>query len=68
MLRTSRYKLVRYHGIGQGELYDLDTDPGEINNLWNATDHTEAKLTMLEALCDRMAFTMDPLPPRIASA
>jgi arylsulfatase len=68
MLRTSRYKLVRYHGIGQGELYDLDTDPGELNNLWNATDHTEAKLTMLEALCDRMAFTMDPLPPRIASA
>jgi arylsulfatase len=59
---------VRYHGIGQGELYDLNADPGEFNNLWNAADHIEVKSAMLEALCDRMAFTMDPLPPRIASA
>ncbi|MEK7795017.1 MAG: sulfatase [Candidatus Hydrogenedentota bacterium] len=33
-LRTDRYKLMRYHGIfDRYELYDLEQDPGETNNL-----------------------------------
>jgi arylsulfatase A-like enzyme len=66
MVRNARYKIVRYHGIDQGELYDLRDDPGEFRNLWNEAAHAPVKIRMLELLADRMAFTMDPLPPRVA--
>jgi arylsulfatase len=66
MLRNDRYKIVRYHGIDQGELYDLEADPGEFNNLWADPACIEIKTKLLGELCDRMAFTMDPLPPRVA--
>ena len=47
MLRDERYKLVMYHGIGLGELYDLDQDPGEFDNLWDDQDHSELKQQMI---------------------
>ena len=47
MLRDERYKLVMYHGIGLGELYDLDQDPGEFDNLWDDQDHSEMKQQMI---------------------
>jgi arylsulfatase len=70
MLRSERYKIVRVHGLGadQGELYDLREDPGEFRNLWNDNAHRETKERMLISLCDRMAFTSDPLPERTGSA
>jgi arylsulfatase A-like enzyme len=66
MLRTERHKLVVFHGREPGELYDLDRDPRETYNLWDAPDHQDTKLTLLRRLCDRMAFSADPLPPRRA--
>ncbi len=68
MLRDRRCKIVRVHGLGddQGELYDLEHDPGEFRNLWNNPEYAAVKIMMLTALCDRMAFTCDPLPERIA--
>ena len=35
MYRTRSHKLVVYHGHGLGELYDLDADPGEFDDLWD---------------------------------
>jgi arylsulfatase A-like enzyme len=64
MLRTERYKLVAVHGLGVGELYDLERDPNETHNLWDDPDHQPTKLALLERLCDRMAQTVDPLPVR----
>ena len=64
MVRTDRHKLVVYHGIGEGELYDLTADPGETRNLWNEPAAAGAKTDMLVRLCDRMAWTVDPLPER----
>lgn len=66
MLRTGRYKLVAMHGLGTGELYDLQADPTETRNLWSDDGYAGVKLAMLERLCDRMAWTVDPLPLREA--
>ncbi|HUU99021.1 MAG TPA: sulfatase-like hydrolase/transferase [Phycisphaerae bacterium] len=64
MLRTARHKLVVMHGQQPGELYDLAQDPAETHNLWDSPEHQEAKLALLQRLCDRMAWTADPLPLR----
>ncbi|MBS3763653.1 MAG: sulfatase-like hydrolase/transferase [Planctomycetes bacterium] len=64
MLRTETHKLVVAHGLDQGELYDLRQDPDERQNLWDDQDYKELKSALLKRLCDRMAFTVDPLPPR----
>lgn len=66
MLRTERHKLVVTHGLNIGELYDLAEDPNETNNLWAEPEHQALKLEMFQRLCDRMAWTVDPLPPRVA--
>ena len=67
MLRDERYKLVVAHGLEVGELYDLESDPGETYNLWATPAHQERKLSLLKRLCDRMAFTCDPLPERLGN-
>jgi len=64
MIRTDRYKLVDFHGHEPGELYDLEKDPNETHNRWTDRDYQTIKLEMLKRLCDRMAWTADPLPAR----
>lgn len=62
MVYDGRYKLSRYHTSREGELYDLETDPDEFVNLWDAPEYQEVKIRMLELLADRMGGTVDPLP------
>lgn len=70
MVATRRFKLVRCHGLPDGyisgELYDLEVDPGEVENLWDDSGYRDVRSDMLERLCDRMAWTVDPLPVREA--
>lgn len=41
-LRTDRYKYIRYHGIWDSdELYDIQKDPGESNNLIYDKEHAK---------------------------
>ena len=65
MLRTETEKIVVYHGTGQGELYDLRSDPDEFINLWDAPDHQAQKLRLLQQCFDASVFAMDPDPPRL---
>jgi arylsulfatase A-like enzyme len=67
MLRTGQYKLVAAHGLGTGELYDLAADPAETHNQWDNRLYLQVKCAMLARLCDRMAWTVDPLPLRQSS-
>ena len=64
MVRTDRHKIVISHGDRLGELYDLAADPSETVNLWDDPSAVPLKLDMLQRACDRMAFTVDPLPLR----
>jgi len=66
MIRTDHHKLVAVHSLGTGELYDLERDPAETRNLWDDDGHQEVKGLLLARLCDRMAWTVDPLGPRAA--
>lgn len=64
MLRTQTEKIVVYHGTGQGELYDLQTDPDEFTNLWDVPSHASLKLRLMQRCFDASVLNMDPLPVR----
>ncbi|MBN1901183.1 sulfatase-like hydrolase/transferase [Candidatus Sumerlaeota bacterium] len=64
MARTPHIKIVVDHSHSFGELYDLKKDPKETNNLWDDPDYRDVKMEMLLRVCNRMAWTVDPLPLR----
>jgi hypothetical protein len=66
MLRTRTHKIVVDHAHDEGELYDLVHDPLEKNNLWRDAGFLALKAELLTKLTHRMAFTVDPLPPRLS--
>ena len=62
MIRDERYKLVVYHGHNTGELFDLQTDPNEFENLWDDPAHAEIRFKMLLKNFDKLAFAVDTGP------
>jgi arylsulfatase len=67
MIRTAEHKLVAAHGHAPGELYDLRADPGETVNRYADPAFAATKAELYRRLCDRMAWTVDPLPEREAN-
>ena len=65
-IRTRTHKLTVAHGLATGELYDLEADPDEVDNLWDSPAHQAVKCGLLRRLLDLAAFTADPIPERIA--
>lgn len=65
MLRTPTHKMIVCHGTGEGELYDLEADPQELNNLWEDDSCQTLKMDLLLRLSARISFTADPLPERL---
>ncbi len=67
MYRDREWKVCVYHGDarGEGELYDLQADPGEHTNLWYDADYAEQRLEYTHRCFDRSVFTIDPWPPRV---
>ena len=57
MVRTRRWKLNFYAG-GEGELYDLENDPGETRNLYGDAAHAEKVAELKERLL-RWLMTAD---------
>jgi arylsulfatase A-like enzyme len=62
MIRKGRYK-IQLDMLGKGFLYDLETDPAEIKNLFDDPDHLPIKTDMLLELASAMMRACDPLPP-----
>ncbi|MBT3595921.1 MAG: sulfatase-like hydrolase/transferase [Verrucomicrobia bacterium] len=65
MLRSKTEKIVAYHGTDDGEIYDLEKDPNEFENLWNRPGEQDRKMRLLKWCFDTSVFTMDPMPPRL---
>src|SRR5262249_51239958 len=47
---NDRYKLTVYYRRDYGELFDLQEDPGEVNNLWDDSRHAALKCELIRQL------------------
>ena len=64
----ARYKITVYWHENYGELFDLEEDPGEIDNLWDDPNSTALKTDLIRKLLDA-ELGKEPLPmPRVAPA
>ncbi len=66
MIRDQRYKLINYHGHELGELFDLEHDPGEFDNLWTNSDYREIRFRLMQQNFDALAFAVDIGSPRVS--
>ena len=49
-IRTVRYKLINFYTDDTWELYDLETDPHEVNNVYGNSDFEEISIGLKEEL------------------
>lgn len=50
-VRTDRYKLIHfYNDIDEWEMYDLENDPREMNNIYNDAEYTELRQELTSQL------------------
>jgi arylsulfatase len=67
MYRTRSHKLCMYHDKKLGELYDLENDPWEFDDLWDSADHQKLKHRLIrEAFDAHVVLTTDMGSARIA--
>jgi len=67
MHRTRKHKLVVYHGKNVGELFDLESDPWEHENLWDHPDNARVKNQLIaESFDAHVLLTTDVGSERIA--
>ncbi|MNF07013.1 hypothetical protein D3C80_2070890 [compost metagenome] len=67
-LQTARYRLSVYEGAPWGELYDLETDPTESHNLWDAPALASTRQALLHQLLVTMISHSDASPNPTALA
>ena len=68
MIRADRHKLIVYHGLGIGELFDLREDPDEFTNLWDDPAMMSIKLGLMQQSFDALAFAVDTGSEQILSS
>jgi len=58
------HRLSHVQGVARehGELFDLEADPGETENLWNTGHPAQSRL--YERLSEALVDAADPLPER----
>ena len=66
MFFDGRHKCICYHGHGLGEIFDLESDPGEFENLWGRPDSLPLKADLLRRHFDAMMATGSAGPKRIS--
>lgn len=63
-----RYKITVYYNRPEGELWDLEADPGEVNNLWDEPAAADLKREMLLKLIWAEMGKEPMWMPRVAGA
>ncbi|MBX2838654.1 MAG: sulfatase-like hydrolase/transferase [Gammaproteobacteria bacterium] len=61
-LVTPRWRYTLYMDQTWGELYDLENDPDETNNLWESVEHREVRAELAERLAHQLIHQMDESP------
>jgi len=50
MIRSERWKLVHFLRESAGQLFDMENDPEERQNLWESPEHGEVKQALLDTM------------------
>ena len=59
-IRTAEYKLIHfYNDIDEWEMYDLRSDPKEMNNLFNRPEYSEKRDELTRLMRDTQTKYMD---------
>ena len=63
MYFDGRFKIINYHGKNYGELYDLEKDPDEYDNLWQRKEYQDLKNALIiknfdQAILNTRDFSM----------
>jgi len=67
MYRDERYKIIVYHTQEVGELYDLEEDPFEFNNLWNDSSYQRIQTQLMMSVISHYVESFGPKTPVIWS-
>ena len=67
MYRDRRWKFVNYHQKGICELYDLDNDPWEHNDLSENDAYQDVKWELMQKSFDATVYAHPQMVPRVAS-
>ena len=49
-VRDDRWKLICYPQINYNQLFDLETDPNEMHNLWESSQYVRKRKDMIDML------------------
>jgi arylsulfatase A-like enzyme len=66
-IRDQRWKLIRYPLVDRTQLYDLQADPHELNNLADKPEHAAKIAELTAALEKEMAAYSDTFPLRVTN-
>ncbi len=61
-IRRGDWRLSVIDGVDWGELYDLASDPGEFQNLWDDPSHSTIRAELMEALVRAEISSVDRVP------
>ena len=64
MTFDGRHKLVSYHGHNLFELFDLEEDPGEFDNLWHDPAYKDERWEFVRRQTDTLAGAIVHGAPR----